>query len=661
MHHEQLLASLLFFASFLVVTSILREVTKRLKFPYTVGLLIVGFSTQFFIHLLGISTHIYLSPDIIFFVLLPVLLFEASLHINFHQFGIQFRTITFLATFGLLLSISIVGVLGALLLGLPFGAALLFGSLISATDPIAVLALFKSIGAPKRLALIADGESMFNDAVAVLLFRLISGFVVADLLFEPVHLVGGLGRFIYVFVGSILFGSIAGYLTSKVLHYIRKDPLVETTITVALAFGSFVLSDHYLGLSGVISIVMAGIVLANIGKTKISEGVMPFIEEIWEYFSFIALSIVFFFAAFNMDWSIFRGNFLELFTMVIIVIFARAVSVYTTFGITNKLSFFSKEPNVPTKWQHVINWGGLRGVIPLVLVFSLPETYEFYDEILAFTFSILLFSLFVNGLTIERLLKKLGIHIPKKEEVIIKEESTIFDLEEALELLDKLKDREEFHDDLIDSYSDELKKEEEVHKQKMLELAGEDGFERSLKLEALRIERNVLKELFRTGHIPESVFFEFEAQLDLQQDALEYPEVYSGRGFTDGGLVKDRISYRLQMHRIKRIISKYPFLSKLLRIDTDQLVINRHSMLRARITTSQEVFSFLDKVESLIDNKDLIKSIHEVRRLYKKLQEDNEEEIREITEKHPSLVREYQERVIDSLIERKLSGSNIFL
>jgi len=158
MEHETILSLALFGASFFALITIVQKLCNKFSFPYTVALLLTGILGQLLVTLFHFETIFRLSPDIIFYFLLPTLLFEAAMHINIHQFRLQFKTISFLASFGLLISVFVIGIGTTLLIGLPLGVALLFGALISSTDPIAVLSLFKTLGAPKRLSLLADGK-----------------------------------------------------------------------------------------------------------------------------------------------------------------------------------------------------------------------------------------------------------------------------------------------------------------------------------------------------------------------------------------------------------------------------------------------------------------------------------------------------------------------
>lgn len=649
MEHNVILDIVLFFGLFLFATGLLQVVTKRIAFPYTIALLIAGFVAQFVTHTLGADLHLALSPDVIFFILLPALLFEAALHINIHQFRLQFKTISFLATFGLLVSIFVIAFALTYLLGLPFEIALLFGAIISATDPIAVLALFKTLGAPKRLALVADGESMFNDATAVIAFRAISAFVVADAAFKPVTLLDSTVDFLYVFFGSIVFGAIIGYAVSYLFAKMREDRIILTVLTSGLAIGSFAAAEHFFHLSGVITTVMIGVIIGNFGRTKIPSRVMHFIEEYWENAGFIALSLVFFFASFSLDLHIFGQQLGVLIVVVAVVLIARAVSVYLSALLSNRLSFFKDEPNIPMSWQHILNWGGLRGVIPLVLVYSLPDEFAYKGDMLRFTFAALLFTLFVNGLTIKWLLKKLGLHLPATEEKIIADEKNLFEIEEVRGRLKSLSKRE-FDPAIIRAIDEEHKKSEEVYREELLSLSTPEEFLRSLKLEALDIERGTLTRLFEQGRFTEAVYHSFDSELDLQQDALEYPEIRPTRAVSKSGMIRTGTSFRKRVLNLRRFALRYKGLSNFLGITEESLVTDRYGLLRARLFTSYAVLDYLEKVQKLITKKNLQKAVKEVQSMQEAYIKRNEKEIAEIETKYPRIVMAYQKNMIDLLI-----------
>ncbi len=649
MHAQHLIDFLLFCSAFLIVTAGVLAIAKRFSFPYTALLLLTGFVAQGFLTVTGISSHVYVSTDIIYFLLLPLLLFESAVHMNFHQFRLQFKTVTFLATFGLLLSIATIAILVTYLAGLPFSVALLFGALISATDPIAVLAIFKNLGAPKRLSLLADGESMFNDATGVIAYKVVAAAVLAGNSLGAGETIQGVGSFLVVFVGSIGLGAVCAYLMSLFIAKIDNDRLVETTMTVALAIGSFVIAEHFFHFSGVITTVVAGIVLGNLGKTRISAGVHQFLEELWEYIGFIALSVVFFFSTFTLEIEHLFSRPLFFLLIVVCVFIGRAVSVYVSFWITNRSKLFFDEPNVPLAWQHVLTWGGLRGVIPLVLVYSIPDSYMYKGLLLQATLITFLCTLFINATTIDKLLIALGLHLPKKEEEIVNLEEEIFQLEEAKENLSKLHG-DEFDSSVVHELKERILTQEKKLKEHLLDIATPAEFEVSLRLAAISIERSVVRGLYEGNHVGENVFFEFESELDLQQDALEHPEIVrKTRGVREDGTIDSSSSFSKRIFRAGSLFHNTPILGRFGKSGKERLILDRLALLYARMNASSQVIEYLERVKTLIGQHhhfhtiiSSIRSEHENYRLR------NHYQIQHLTREYPRIYRKFETPLVES-------------
>lgn len=651
MDHHAIINFVLFLGIFFFISSVLQAISRRYSFiPYTVALLVSGFVSQIGVKALHLDFHFSLPTDIIYFIVLPLLLFGSAIHINYHQFKLQFKTISFLSTFGLLVSIFVIATMLALILKLPWGAAFLFGAIISATDPIAVLSLFQVLGAPKRLALLADGESMFNDATAVIAFRVISGFVIVANAFEVRELFVSAADFLYVFFGSILFGAVISAVFSHIIARIKNDRIVETTLMVALAFMSFVMAEYFFHLSGVISCVIAGIVLGNYGKTKISPQVVHFAEGFWDYIGFMCVSFVFFFSTYSLEAGIFTQHIAAIPLVIATVLIARSASVYISCFLSNKLRFFKDEPNVPLSWQHILNWGGLRGVIPLVLVYSLPDTYQFKDEMLAFTMSSFLFTLFINGLTIRSLLMSFGLHLPRKEEEIIQEEFSIFELDDMKNRILNLPN-DEFDKDLITEYSLMLSDLEKRHKEQVMKIAKPEEVKLSLKLQAIEIERNTLYSLFSQGFINEGVYGQFISELDLQQDAIEYPEVANGRGVKKGGFIKSQTGYTTRLATLHSLMKSFPGIGYFFKDSEETIIKERFSLLKARIFTSKAVVQHFERVEkSLNDHKLMSKLIQEIKKEHQYFIEHNQTHLDILVEQHENLIKAYQRKMIYSYV-----------
>ncbi|MEL7155583.1 MAG: cation:proton antiporter, partial [Actinomycetota bacterium] len=234
---------------------------KRLRFPYTVALVLAGFAATG----LGELVAVDVSPDLILALLVPPLLFEATLHLPWAKLRADLVPILLLALVGTAVGTLGLGALVHYALDIPWAAAFAFGALISATDPVAVIAFFKSLGTPKRLSVLVEGESLFNDAVAVVAFTL----AVAAAGGEPFTLGGAITDFVLVSAGGLLVGLVLGYLVAEIFLSRVDDPLIETSTTLALAYGSFLLAEEFgliigepdFHLSGILAVVAAGLVV----------------------------------------------------------------------------------------------------------------------------------------------------------------------------------------------------------------------------------------------------------------------------------------------------------------------------------------------------------------------------------------------------------------
>lgn len=651
-----ILEATIFFGGFIVLAILLLTLSKKFtSVPYTVALLIAGYYAQQIFRFFNIDLHIELESSVIYHILLPILLFESAFNVNIHQFKIQFKTISFLATIGLLMSVFVVAFILTYAIGLPFGVALLFGAIISSTDPIAVIALFKNLGGPKRLGLVADGESMFNDATGVIAFKLVSTFVIVNQVFNSDKLFASLGDFLYVFVGSMLVGAIVGYAVAvSIFKKLRVDKLLLTMLTVAFTLIVFNASELFFHLSGVITIVVAAIVLGNFGKPRISAHTTHFMAEFWENIGFFCISLVFFFATFNLDIQIFEAvPFWHILVAIGSVLAGRAVSVYLGCLITNNIHPFKDEPNIPLSWQHILNWGGLRGVIPLVLVYSVPTEFPYYPQILAFTFGALLFTLIVNGLTIKYLLLWLKLHLPKKEEEVINNETEIFNLEEQRKQLKHLPDND-FMEEAIDEVSTELLETEKKYRDNFKNFENDpDLLLRSFRLQAMAIQRSVAMELHEMGYLNENAIMDFETELDLQEDALEYPDIFS-RGMDKKGRIKSRVAFRSYLKKFNQLSQYIPFGKKFFKTPKRDIIVGRYMILRARLLSSYDVLWYLNYVKQFVkSNKEVLKGLEELSKEYMFLQENNESHINELMNEYPEIIKKHQESVIYNLLEQR--------
>lgn len=376
--------------------------SNRARLPYAIGLVVAGLALG---NLLPFSGP-HLSKELLFLVVLPGLLFEAAYQMHFDEFWRSRYSILALAVPGLLLSTLITALLvwwgvnlwwpGAV--DLP--TALVFGALISATDPISVLAIFKTLGVDKRLAVIVEAESLFNDGTAIVVYTIVLGFAAG----AEVSFGGATLEFVRVIGLAVAVGAVVGAAV-RVLTRTVDDPMIEITLTVLSAYGAFIAAD-LLGLSGVIACVIAGMLTGNWGaQVGTSATTRIAVDAFWTYAAFLLNSLVFLLMGIEIKLSTLVHFVPEILIAWLAINLARAAVVYGKYALMRAAG----SKRFPLSWATVITWGGLRGGLSMVLALALPHDFSHRELILHMTFGVVLLTLLVQGLSIKPLLRWVGL------------------------------------------------------------------------------------------------------------------------------------------------------------------------------------------------------------------------------------------------------------
>jgi CPA1 family monovalent cation:H+ antiporter len=386
--------------SLLVAAIVVALIARRLMLPYTVGLVVTGIPLA----LTWGNTDVVLTHDVIFNVILPPLLFEAAINIRWRELQRDAPPVLTLALVGTAVSAAVVAAGMALLLAWPITPALLFGVLIAATDPVAVIAMFKDNNVKGRLRLLVESESLLNDGVAAVLFALVLVHVSAA---DQVAVASSeVAQTLLIVAGGIAVGlACAG--AAVLVSGRTSDHLVESTLTTVAAYGSFLLAEHW-HFSGVLATVAAGIVTGNLAvlnegeHSQMSPRGREFVLALWEFIAFIANSLVFLLIGLTVAGISFgRLGAKALVVIIALVLLGRALTIYPLC-----LLFVRSRWAIPMGAQHVLWWGGLRGALGLALALSLPPSLPFRDEILVATFGVVAFSVIFQGLTMPPLLRR---------------------------------------------------------------------------------------------------------------------------------------------------------------------------------------------------------------------------------------------------------------
>jgi CPA1 family monovalent cation:H+ antiporter len=505
----------------LLVASATAVVIKWVRIPYAVALVIAGL----IIGLSGILPPISMTPELVLLIFLPALLFEASWNLDVRALRRDWLSISALATVGVVVCMLGVAAILHFAGGMNVQTALLFGAMVAATDPVSVIALFRQMGIDKRLTMILEGESLFNDGTAVVLFKIVLALILSGGQFSIVNTVGS---FFLVVFGGALLGMVIGYVASRITSAF-DDHLLEITLTMVTAYGAYLAAEQ-LHVSPVIAVVAAGIVVGNYGsRTGMSATTRLAVNSFWEYAAFLVNSLLFLLIGLQVQMPLLLKH-AQLIGLGVLAVFASRLLV--VYGICPFVS--TDRLPIPDKWRHLMFWGGLRGALVMALALSLPLTFPDREAIINMTFGVVLFTLLVPGLTMEPLVRLLGMS-PKREKLDRYQEhkAMLMACRVELQAVSKLKDDGKMSIAAHDVWKEQLQDQILDLSRKMESLQLSDSSidelqDRQAKVALLEGRKDYLAKLVKEGVLTEESAHHLYVAVDSDLDVIAGSEHNAG-------------------------------------------------------------------------------------------------------------------------------------
>ena len=644
-HSEYFYTVVLALSFLLFIASATAVVIKKLRIPYTVVLVLIGLALSV---LSGSETFAFLntlelSPDLVFYFFLPMLIFEGAYNIRFLDLRSSIRTISVFAVVSLVISTFFIGLASYYLLPyvgmeIPLLTMLLFGALISATDPIAALAIFKEIGVPKRLRMLLEGESLLNDGTALALFQVILAVMAVGTVSVGTAAQGFI-HFWVLILGGAAFGAGSGYLFANMIARVRNLAVVEITLTLILAHVTFIFAERFFSVSGIIATTAAAMVIGNYGRYKISPSVRGFMEHFWEYTAFVSNSLIFLLIGLSVKSADLEDYVLPVIVALGIVIVARFFSIFSVTPFINR--FFAKEGKVPLSWQMILSWGGLRGALPLAIVLLLPHDFEHRNFILILTLAVIFFTLLIKAATMKAFLVFLKLHVLSSTEKMEREEGFILMDTKIKTKLKMMRTNEAISEEVyakLNTMYTELYEQSRARLRELFERQGEewsyDVIVFTLRKHALGMERRVYLQLFERHALNEVAFSTLSAQIERQINRIErnLPQVDESNGVSLAMKVRKECLARMSR-------SRSAFLRRWSSDIGARDIIQDYCVHRARRQSSEDVVHELEDLRNESDNALLNGALDAVIDQYRAWKDYNTRQMAMVGQAYPDLAK----------------------
>ena len=628
----------------LTISMMAAAVCNYIPVPYTVFLVILGMFLGSLARQdvgLNLLLDFQLTPDLVLYLFLPVLIFESAINLDARSLMKDIAPILILAIPALVISTAIIG------LGLWFIKdfniiyALIFGALISATDPVAVISLFKELGAPHRLTVLVEGESLLNDATAIVLFNILLGISIWGQ-FGIFDFYVAVAEFLKVFFGGLGVGIIIGIVTSELLNRIHANISGYLIMSIVVAYSSFAISEHVMHLSGVMAVVSSAITLGLLGVNRIPQREKETVDETWDILALVCNSLLFLLVGLSIDVSLLFSHLDTIFVAIVLVLIARAAGIYTL--VPSAVSIFNL-PNISMREKHIMWWGGLKGGLAIAIVLSIPTTMPARETLIYVTLGVVIFSLLVNASTVRPLMRKLGFDkFTDQEEIELQHglKQSFSQAENILKIFKK-----------ANILPRSTKKIIEEKTKKIFELSEStsDMYTEThyVKVTALRIEMKELKYLYDIGFLQYYTYMNMKILLQRESDSLEQDE-------------KKNIKKNITTRQSPFIKLEKSIIKQLREHDFASSFLSRYQYLRFSQTLQRNIAGLLicKKVMEKIDGLDDIES--EIKKNiineYKQRHDRRKERLEDISTNFPEFYERYETRLFEKV---SLNAADFFV
>jgi len=627
----------------LLVSAVVLAICKRYQVPFTVALVLVGMGFSHLGTLVPPALAHYfqytISPDLILYVCLPTLIFESAYHIDFKQLQRNLLPTLTLAIPGLLISTALIGLIVFLLTPLNFLTALLLGAILSATDPVAVTSLFKKLGAPQRLTLLVEGESLFNDATSIVTAKLLFAILIAGTFTYHQAWHSGFD-FLLEFFGGVGVGLAFAVVIGHILGKVESDPHIEISLTVILAYASFVIAQKVFHVSGIMATVAAGLMLSRWGEAKISPSVSHYLKSFWDFMAYIVNALIFLLVGLSVHVGSLADVAIPLTVVVIAMLLSRAVVIYGLIPLVGKLP--GSEP-INLRYQTVMYWGGLRGAIALAIILSLGH-FEHQNLMIILVTGAVLFTLLVQGLSMEKLVSLLGLNKPTLTDRFAEAEGQLSAMQMATDRIPDLQEGGFFSARIAQELKQKCASERRNYSSHINELTrkelDEKEEERMLFVQCLAAEKALYYDMYTKGHLSERAYRTLVDSVSSLMDKLRYGGTIN--------LQSKLVDSTTLGGRAINIFKKWPFLRHIAARINAARVTKDYENYWGMYQGSNAALQHLDDVEKTqIAHESLIKIVST---FYQNLQKTLQKRIDSIAEQFPEFVTAMQQRLAERLI-----------